>query len=92
MRAHNCLQAAAGLLKKEGIRVRVINVVDLMVLGEPGSHPHALSPEGFDGLFGVETPVVINYHGYPAQVKALLFERNHSIAHKRVSPWVDTAA
>ena len=55
----------------------------LMVLGEPGLHPHALTPEDFDGLFGTDTPVVINYHGYPAQVKALLFERNHTIGHKR---------
>jgi len=39
--------AAAGLLRKEGVRVRVINVVDLMVLGEYGSHPHALSKESF---------------------------------------------
>jgi len=76
--------AAAGILKKEGTRVRVINVVDLMVLGEPGSHPHALSAEAFDSLFGIDTPVVINYHGYPGQVKSLLFERNHHIAHKRI--------
>ena len=55
-----------------------------MVLGEPGSHPHALSAEEFDNLFGIDTPVVINYHGYPGQVKSLLFERNHHIAHKRV--------
>jgi len=75
--------AAAGLLKKEGVRIRVINVVDLMVLGEYGSHPHALSKESFEGLFGVDTPVVINFHGYPAHVKALLFERNQSITRKR---------
>jgi len=75
--------AAAGLLKKEGVRVRVINVVDLMVLGEYGSHPHALSKESFEGLFGVDIPVVINFHGYPAHVKALLFERNQSITRKR---------
>lgn len=55
-----------------------------MVLGESGSHPHALSNGDFEGLFGVDTPVVINYHGYPAQVKALLFERNHHIGHKRI--------
>lgn len=55
-----------------------------MVLGEPGLHPHALSAEAFDGLFGVDTPVVINYHGYPGQVKALLFERTHHITRKRV--------
>lgn len=55
-----------------------------MVLGEAGTHPHALSNDDFDGLFGTETPVVINYHGYPAQVKSLIFERNHHIGHKRV--------
>ncbi|KAF8331506.1 phosphoketolase [Cantharellus anzutake] len=75
--------AAASLLKKEGVRVRVINVIDLMVLGEYGSHPHALSKESFEGLFGTDTPVVINFHGYPAHVKALLFERNQSITRKR---------
>lgn len=64
--------------------MRVINVVDLMVLGEAGNHPHALGSEGFNGLFGTSTPVVINYHGYPAQVKALLFERNHHMEHKRI--------
>ncbi|KAF8312100.1 phosphoketolase [Clavulina sp. PMI_390] len=76
--------AAANILKKEGVRVRVVNVVDLMILGEQGSHPHALSTEDFDGLFGTDVPVVINYHGYPAQVKGLLFERNHHIGHKRM--------
>ena len=55
-----------------------------MVLGEYGSHPHALSKESFEGLFGVDTPAIINFHIYPAHVKALLFERNQSITRKRI--------
>jgi len=74
---------AAKILRKEGVRVRLVNIVDLMILGEFGSHPHALSNDDFDALFGVDTPVVINYHGYPAQVKSLLFARNHAITRKR---------
>ncbi|KAG8960880.1 hypothetical protein FRC03_006048 [Tulasnella sp. 419] len=75
--------AAAALLQKEGVRVRVINVIDLMVLGEEGTHPHALTNTAFDALFGKDTPVVINFHGYPTHVKALLFSRNQSLARKR---------
>jgi len=76
--------AAARLLQKEGIRVRVVNVVDLMTLGEPGNHPHALSNEAFTGIFGEnDVPVVINFHGYPMHVQALLFSRNQSLGRKR---------
>jgi xylulose-5-phosphate/fructose-6-phosphate phosphoketolase len=67
--------AAAKLLQKEGIRVRVVNVVDLMVFGEVGTHPHALSPEAFDSLFGTDTPVVFNFHGYPTHLESLVFSR-----------------
>jgi len=74
---------AAKLLQKEGIRVRVVNVVDLMTLGEPGAHPHALSDEAFNGIFGVDTPVVINFHGYPMHVESLLFSRSQSLGRKR---------
>lgn len=75
---------AAKLLQGEGVRVRVVNVVDLMTLGEPGAHPHALSPETFNGIFGgAEVPVVINFHGYPMHVQSLLFARNQSLGRKR---------
>jgi xylulose-5-phosphate/fructose-6-phosphate phosphoketolase len=69
--------AAAKLLQKEGIRVRVVNVVDLMVFGEVGTHPHALSPEAFDSLFGTDTPVVFNFHGYPTHLESLVFSRRN---------------
>ncbi|KAB5595960.1 hypothetical protein CTheo_724 [Ceratobasidium theobromae] len=77
------IQAAATLLKNEGIRVRVVNVVDLMVLGEPGGHPHALGHDAFEALFGKDTPVVINFHGYPLHIKALLFSREHALSRRR---------
>jgi len=68
--------AAGTLLKNEGIRVRIVNVVDLMVLGEPGDHPHALSNDAIDALFGVNNPVIINFHGHPLHLKSLLFSRS----------------
>ncbi|KAH7336888.1 phosphoketolase [Rhizoctonia solani] len=75
--------AAATLLKKEGVRVRVVNIVDLMILGEPEGHPHALSHDAFDGLFGKDTPVIINFHGYPLHLKSLLFSRDQAISRRR---------
>lgn len=66
--------AAAALLRKEipALRVRVVNVSDLMILGAHGSHPHALSDEGFDLLFTCHKPIVFNYHGYPVELKVRL--------------------
>ncbi|KAG9126059.1 hypothetical protein FRC07_005093, partial [Ceratobasidium sp. 392] len=75
--------AAGTLLKNEGIRVRIVNIVDLMVLGEPGEHPHALSHDAMDTLFGVDNPVIINFHGYPLHVKSLLFSRNQALSRQR---------
>ena len=69
--------AAAALLRKEipALRVRVVNVTDLMVLGAHGSHPHALSSEGFDSLFTRNKPVIFNYHGYPVELKVRFTSR-----------------
>ncbi|KAH9856640.1 phosphoketolase [Lenzites betulinus] len=71
--------AAAALLRSRvpALRVRVVNVTDLMILGPTGSHPHALSDSGFDSLFTKDRPVVFNYHGYPVELKGLLFGRPH---------------
>lgn len=55
-----------------------------MTLGEPGTHPHALSAEAFTGIFGTDIPVIFNFHGYPMHVQALLFARNQSVGRKRV--------
>ncbi|KAF8442369.1 phosphoketolase [Boletus edulis BED1] len=69
--------AAAALLRKlvPALRVRVVNVTDLMILGPPGSHPHALSDATFDSLFTPDRPVIVNYHSYPVEVKGLLYGR-----------------
>jgi hypothetical protein len=80
--------AAAALLRKlvPELRVRVINVTDLMVLGEGGSHPHALSNDDFDALFTEDKPIHFNYHGivhlmtetdegYRTELQGLLFHR-----------------
>lgn len=57
------------------LRVRVINVTDLMVLIAESKHPHALSRERFVELFTADKPVLFNYHGYPTELQGLLFGR-----------------
>ena len=71
---------AANLLKKDApnLRVRVVNVTDLLVLSMPGLHPHALDKDAFESLFGVDTPVIFNYHSYPGELGSLLFGRGDS--------------
>ena len=69
--------AAAQLLRKElpNLRVRVVNVTDLLILQPNSFHPHGLTSEAFDDLFTANKPVVFNFHGYPVAVKQLLFDR-----------------
>lgn len=69
--------AAAGWLRKKvpEMRVRVVNVTDLMVLGAEGTHPHAIDDVGFEALFTSDRNVHINYHGYVTELKGLLFGR-----------------
>jgi xylulose-5-phosphate/fructose-6-phosphate phosphoketolase len=69
--------AAAWLLRRElpELRVRVVNVTDLLILEPDSYHPHGLPPEAFDALFTPDRPVIYNFHGYPSAVKQLLFER-----------------
>lgn len=68
---------AAALLRRRipVLRVRVINVTDLMILENEGVHPHALSTEAFDNLFTADRPIHFNYHGYPAELQGLLWCR-----------------
>lgn len=69
--------AAAALLRKLApqLRVRVINVTDLMILGPTGSHPHALLDEQFLDLFTPDRDIIVNYHGYVSDVAGLIFGR-----------------
>ena len=69
--------AAASLLRRivPELRVRVVNVTDLMILASSGSHPHSLSDEAFKSLFTFDRAVHFNYHGYPIELKGLLWGR-----------------
>ena len=69
--------AAAALLRKLApeLRVRVVNVTDLMILGPFGSHPHALSDTDFENLFTKDKRIIVNYHGYSRDVAGLVFGR-----------------
>jgi len=71
---------AANALKKDApnLRVRVVNVTDLLVLSLPGAHPHALDQPAFESLFTADKPVVFNYHSYPGELASLLFGRGDS--------------
>lgn len=68
---------AALLLRKKSpsMRVRVVNVTDLMILGAERSHPHSLTNDDFDSLFTEDVPIHFNYHGYANELKGLLFGR-----------------
>lgn len=69
--------AAAALLRQKcpSIRVRVVNVTDLMILEKSTTHPHGLTDEAFDSLFTHDRPIHFNYHGYANELKGLLFGR-----------------
>ncbi|MCF4998419.1 phosphoketolase [Pseudomonas syringae] len=66
------------------LRVRVINVVDLMVLQPSSQHPHGLPDVTFDELFTMDAPVIFAFHGYPALIHRLVYKRhNHENFHVR---------
>ena len=78
--------AAAALLREHlpELRVRVINVVDLMRLQPESEHPHGLSDRAFDALFTSDRPVIFAYHGYPWLIHRLAYRRrNHANLHVR---------
>jgi xylulose-5-phosphate/fructose-6-phosphate phosphoketolase len=76
--------AATDLLRQllPKLRVRVINIVDLMTLEAQSAHPHGLSDADYDALFPAECPVVFAYHGYPTLIHRLTYRRaNHDNIH-----------
>lgn len=76
--------AAVSLLREHApdLKVRVVNVVDLMTLQSPCEHPHGLSEIEFDLLFTKDKPVIFAFHGYPHLVHRLTYKRaNHSNFH-----------
>jgi len=78
---------AAVLLLREHfpeLRVRVVNVVDLMTLQPPSEHPHGLPDRDFDTLFTRDKPIIFAYHGYPWLIHRLAYRRtNHANLHVR---------
>ena len=78
--------AAVTLLRSKApdLRIRVVNVVDLMALQPVSEHPHGLPDEEFDALFPVGVPVVFAFHGYPWLIHRLTYRRhNHDNIHVR---------
>ncbi|HEX3777917.1 MAG TPA: phosphoketolase family protein [Polyangiaceae bacterium] len=72
--------AAAAFLREKApdLRVRVVNIVDLMTLFPSDAHPHGMTDERFAELFGLGTPVIFAFHGYPGTV--------HQVLHGRPQP------
>jgi xylulose-5-phosphate/fructose-6-phosphate phosphoketolase len=78
--------AAVQLLRRHlpELKVRVINVVDLMRLQPAKEHPHGLSDAEFDVLFTVDRPIIFAFHGYPTLIHRLTYRRtNHANLHVR---------
>jgi len=66
------------------LKIRVVNVVDLMTLQPSTEHPHGLSDREFDSIFTVNRPVVFAFHGYPWLIHRLTYRRhNHENLHVR---------
>jgi len=78
--------AAVDILRRDypDLKVRVVNVVDLMTLQPASEHPHGLSDKDFDALFTIDKPVIFAFHGYPWLIHRLAYRRtNHSNIHVR---------
>jgi xylulose-5-phosphate/fructose-6-phosphate phosphoketolase len=78
--------AAASILRERipSLKVRVVNVVDLMRLQTAGEHPHGLTDSEYDAVFTADRPVIFAYHGYPWLIHRLTYRRNgHANLHVR---------
>ena len=72
--------AAVSLLREHlpELKVRLVNVVDIMRLQDEREHPHGLTDREFDGIFTTDKPVIFAYHGYPWLIHRLTYRRtNH---------------
>jgi xylulose-5-phosphate/fructose-6-phosphate phosphoketolase len=78
--------AAVSMLREQfpDLKVRVVNVVDLMTLQPASEHPHGLSDRDFDAIFTRDKPIIFAYHGYPWLIHRLTYRRtNHDNLHVR---------
>ena len=78
--------AAVDMLRQQlpDLKVRVVNIVDLMTLQQKEEHPHGISDRDFDTLFTTDKPIIFAYHGYPWLIHRLTYRRtNHGNLHVR---------
>jgi xylulose-5-phosphate/fructose-6-phosphate phosphoketolase len=78
--------AAVDLLRTHlpDVKIRFVNVVDLMTLQPKSEHPHGLSDAEFDSMFTTDKPIIFAYHGYPMLIHRLTYRRtNHDNMHVR---------
>ena len=78
--------AAVKLLRQHApeLKIRVVNVVELMTLQPPSEHPHGLADRDFDALFTVDKPIIFAFHGYPWLIHRLTYRRTgHDNIHVR---------
>jgi xylulose-5-phosphate/fructose-6-phosphate phosphoketolase len=76
--------AAVDLLRQNfpDIKIRVVNVIDLMTLQTSSEHPHGLADSEFDSIFTIDKPVIFAFHGYPTLIHRLTYKRaNHASFH-----------
>ena len=72
--------AAVDLLRQhfQDVKIRVVNVVDLMTLQTKTEHPHGLGDSDFNSMFTTDKPVIFAYHGYPSLIHRLTYRRDQS--------------
>ena len=77
--------AAVTILRKAfpELKIRVVNVVDLMRLQDSSQHPHGMSQQEYDLLFTRDKPILFAYHGYPSLIHELTYKRNNKNLHVR---------
>jgi xylulose-5-phosphate/fructose-6-phosphate phosphoketolase len=77
--------AASGIIRHflPGVKVRVINVVDLMRLEDKEKHPHGLSQKEYNMLFTKDKPIIFAFHGYPSLIHQLTYKRENQNIHVR---------
>ena len=75
--------AAVDILRKsvKGIKIRVVNVVDLMKLQSSDTHPHGMTDEEYNKIFTKDKPILFNFHGYPTLIHQLTYKRENRNLH-----------
>ena len=75
--------AAVDILRRyvKGIKIRVVNVVDLMKLQSDKTHPHGMTDEEYNAIFTKDKPIIFNFHGYPSLIHQLTYKRENRNLH-----------